>query len=500
MVSATKISANNTYPIHIYQEVYQIIEKLHKTNGNYRYGKPPKLVIREKKTNGASYNFKTHTLYLDTTMYFLCKRFGIQSNDALAFIVGHELAHCYMEHYHFIEQNHYHWITCNETDKEKNADIYSLFNCYVAGYFSHNLLPELLIELYKDYNLPDDIPGYPSKQDRQKSTQEIIEIVDELVSIYESANYLSMIGQYDLAAASYEYILKYYQGREVYNNLAINQVLQAMNFTDQDYDLYLYPLEIDWNIRIRKPKKDKGSGELDTVDWQYKMQYLKMAQTNFETAISLDPSYHLTKINRFSVFVLMQQYEMALSYYERQISRLELSKKYQEQSRLVLANCYAQIDSKKETASQLFDQLQLSSNTPLIYAATYNQRVLEDDICGLPLKRSCPKPIEIPLCYEDICVHRFQSQQPKIELPYGYTMTIDKGRNSETYQFYKKNATLFSLQKISDLSDNSIFYFKEDEEYHTMLNGEGYLIHCPEDRLVFKCSSNNALSEWVRYY
>ena len=295
-------------------QVKKIVKRLHKTNGNFLLGDAPRIVINKERKYGASYNPKLHRLSIDLELYDVCQTFGDKSMDALAFIIGHEMAHCYMEHPFFSEFNNYDKSNGSKIASEKGADIYGLFNAYLAGYESFQLIPEVINKIYDTYNLKDHLKGYPSRQERLTTATEVQAQIEELIDIYEAANFLSAIGEYNLAAASYEYILSYYQGREIYNNLGVNYALEAIYYVDMDFHFYLYPLEIDWNSRIKMPKKSPYE-DFD-MNLDYKYYNLWKAKTCFERAGKMDPSYITADINIMCVLAFYENYEGVIEYYE----------------------------------------------------------------------------------------------------------------------------------------------------------------------------------------
>jgi len=489
----------------VHAEVTKLVKHLHTVNGNFTLGGAPKVLINEKPGPGASYNPKLHRLSIDLKVYNICQSFGDQATDALAFIIGHEMAHCYMEHHFFSKFNNYHKCNGSELSPEKGADIYGLFNAYVAGYKSFDIVPEVISEIYKGYRLKDNLKGYPSKQERINIGQEVQTQIQELIAIYESANYLSAIGEYDLAATSYEYILKYYQGREVYNNLGVNYALEAIYFTDKDHDLYLYPLEIDWDTRIKKPKSDRGEGDLTEEEMDYRMAYLTKAKKMFEKAGRMDQSYYTADINIICVLTLMKEYEQAVAYYQqteksKKTTMYSVNAVQKESARLAMANAKANMPSKKEEADRIFAKLMTSENTQIAYQARYNQRILEEGKCGAPEDISCFEPITVPDYVDNVRTHRYRANTSSKELSDYYKITIDHLDNSTVYQYLKNESVVFTFQKVNTKPSADDDLLDTVEKGKIINSTDGYFIVCEDNRSVFYMSSKNKLNSWGKYY
>ena len=104
---------------------------------------------------------------------------GPDSLGAMAWLLGHELAHYYKDH---------HWsgdfgngladlpvgrtlkALSNQQKKrveiETEADYFGGFSGYVAGYNTFGIMPRALERLYTAYELDAELPGYPSLSDR----------------------------------------------------------------------------------------------------------------------------------------------------------------------------------------------------------------------------------------------------------------------------------------------------------------------------------------------
>jgi len=486
-------------------EITQLTQQLHQVNGNFIRGGVPKIIIKEQRGDGAAYNPVLHTLTLDLEVYNICQTFGDQSKDALAFIIGHEMAHCYMEHPFFSKFNSYHKCEGSTYSNEQKADVYGLFNAYLAGYNSFTILPEVIATIYKEYGLSDQLSGYPSKQDRMNTAIQSQKEIKNLIGIYESANYLSAIGKYRLAADSYEYILRFYQGREIYNNIAVNSALEGLNFTEKDYDLYLYPLEIDWNTRIKKPKKDRGGEDLTTNEMAYRMTCLSLAKENFEMAGRLDQSYFTSDINKIVVLTLMKRYKEAVDYYEQ----LEKSKKIlvhgineiqKESALLAVANAKAHLPAFNNEAREIFNALSMSENAQIAYQATYNLRVLEEGKCGAAEFISCQEPIAVPDYVDEIRLHRFKSNAEKIQLYHGIELLINPFHNSTVYQYHQNGSILFTFQQVNSESPAPKNILDESEKTKIVNTTNGYFIICETNRTVFYLTSDNQLKSWGKYY
>lgn len=83
-------------------------------------------------------------------------------------------------------------------------------------------------------------------------------MANELYQLFECANILIIQAEYKLADLCYRYILKKYQGAEIYNNLGLVSLYLAFELHDEEKDYYAYPFELDLNSNLTKIKRARG--------------------------------------------------------------------------------------------------------------------------------------------------------------------------------------------------------------------------------------------------
>ncbi|MBK9015481.1 MAG: hypothetical protein IPM82_16240 [Saprospiraceae bacterium] len=234
----------------------QILDKLYLAAGQYAIKKPG-LEMTKENMKVAAYYPARNVIVLDEKTYLLCRSLGKDSSHALAFVLGHELTHAFQIEVkiakattNFLSYDQTYKV---ETQTEKTADINGVFTAFLAGYRLSGVVPKLLPKLYEAYGLTGrTLRGYPSLEERSQSAKEVLDITDKLIDLYEASSYMLAAGYYDLAATNYEYILQYYEGREVYNNLGVLYLYQAMEHYLPQTDRFVYPIEIDAATLLKK--------------------------------------------------------------------------------------------------------------------------------------------------------------------------------------------------------------------------------------------------------
>lgn len=286
-----------------YRKVLNIYNKLVQARGDFRFPVPSfNLIGEERRVAGIDYN--ELNIILEEKALGVCNTFGAESDAAIAFLLAHELTHYYEKHAwrrSFAEDNKDLRIgldldkVTDAAANETEADYLGGFLAYSAGFGLFQKGSEIIQSLYKAYGLKNDIPGYPSLSDRQALSRRTAEKMASLVDVYDMANLLVATGKYSEAYEYYRYILLTYQSREIYNNLGVTAMLEAMKYFKETELKYRYPIELDL-------ESSAGKGD-PTLNMREKL--LRQAILHFDAAISLDPNYAPAFLNKANAFALL---------------------------------------------------------------------------------------------------------------------------------------------------------------------------------------------------
>lgn len=286
-----------------YRKVLNIYNKLVQARGDFRFPVPSfNLVSEERRVAGIDYD--QLNIVLEEKALGVCNTFGAETDAAIAFLLAHELTHYYEKHAwrrSFAEDNKDLKIgldldkVTDAAANETEADYLGGFLAYSAGFGLFQKGSEIIQSLYKAYGLKNDIAGYPSLSDRQTLSRRTAEIMASLVDVYDMANLLVATGKYTEAYEYYRYILLTYQSREIYNNLGVTAMLEAMKYFKETELKYRYPIELDL-------ESSAGKGD-PTLNMREKL--LRQAILHFDAAISLDPNYAPAFLNKANAFALL---------------------------------------------------------------------------------------------------------------------------------------------------------------------------------------------------
>ncbi len=281
--------------------------------GDIRMQKPS-LVINRRDGTMASFSADLIEVTLDEKAYNICTTFGKDSLNAIASLLAHELIHYYQKHdfsRHFAKEN-----AGLETAKqleflkegfkqETEADCLGGFLAFSVGYNTYGIMPELLKKAYQAYELPENLPGYPSLSERIKMVDGAMAQLRELQMVFETANLLTLLGNYAEASVYHRFILQTYQSREIYNNAGVNATLAALALIEPTDMPYMLPLELDPKSRLYAIKDNDQEKETR------KNALLKSALEHFERALLLDENYSTAYLNKACVLALKGEWEDA---------------------------------------------------------------------------------------------------------------------------------------------------------------------------------------------
>ncbi|MFK7949244.1 MAG: hypothetical protein AB8G11_16755 [Saprospiraceae bacterium] len=282
-----------------YQKIEKVYKKLAMFSGNGRTA--PTLYIEELNYNKdiiAYYDEENHIIVVEIELYnFLFQKYQDRFDDALALILGHELAHFYQHHSSGHGCTGYHTSSVNQ---EKEADKQGLYYAVQAGFQTTDIAIDVIEEIYKFYKLSKgEHCGYPSLEDRLQTIEDAIAEVEKSIEVYKTANFLMMLQEYQKAAILYEHIAKSFPTPEILNNIGVAYArigIKKMKLTLQ------YPLLIEEFTILSNQNID---GITPFEDYRTVKEYYERAKSAFRRATLLDEKYSLSYLNLACITHLM---------------------------------------------------------------------------------------------------------------------------------------------------------------------------------------------------
>ena len=307
-----------------YQIASQVYTDLVRARGDHRF--PPKLRIQrngfESKMKAAWFELgKWKAINIDENVYDLCRSFGTDSLNALAFVLGHELSHFYDRHDWGADfGNAFADLTVGKTiqelhltpkrkvELETEADTRGGFYGYVAGYNTLGIAGDLLSAIYHAYNWDEQMVGYPSLAERKAIALASQDSLARLVPIFEAGNHLLTLKAYEEAAQLFYHLVQAFPSREIWNNLGVARALGAIKLFMPGEVEFAYPLEFDADSRLSLGTAKGASSEQE----ERRNRLLAEAGNAFKKSKELDPRYATAFVNLACVLDLRGRYNAAL--------------------------------------------------------------------------------------------------------------------------------------------------------------------------------------------
>lgn len=294
----------------------EIYDRLVSARGDARYPVPI-LTLGTSEQNGAIMYYSVPEIMLEEKAYDVCASFGPDMDAALATVLGHELTHYYEKHgwrrgfvadYRDLQIKMKLDSLQEKVGYETQADYIGGFLAYTAGYGSFDKGPLLIQAIYDAYGLKDSLMhGYPAREDRKELSRRTAQKIKDLIEVFDMANLLTVVDLYAEARQYYNYVLKEYQSREIYNNLGVLGVLEARGKFKENEFKYHLPIELDLESSSAKGEPEEKAD---------REKLLAEALRNFNSAISLDPNYALAYLNKACAYALLGDYARAQFYAE----------------------------------------------------------------------------------------------------------------------------------------------------------------------------------------
>ena len=312
----------------------KVLDRLVEVIGDGR--PPPRLRLlssRDSRGLVAAYYPTSHQLLLGEQAYDLCLAQGPDFLNALAFLLGHELAHFYRDHGPIQDFGHRFadlemgktlrvFNPVQQLKQEAEADYFGGFAGHLAGYNPLANAPSFLAAIYASYALEDNLQGYPALSERQVIAQEAAESLQQLVPIFDAGHGLLLLGQYGAAFRCFAHISLTFPSREILNNAGVARALEALDLFEAQSLRFVYPFELDAQTRLGNGTKAGQSGMMAN---ELRLRLLTEAATWFTKARRKDKIYAAALINQACVASLLDEPDDALHWAKKALKKARQS-------------------------------------------------------------------------------------------------------------------------------------------------------------------------------
>lgn len=255
----------------------------------------------------AAYEVERRTIVIDPRAYQLCLDVVQGEEDALAFLIAHELVHAFQQRDlgydspgFFVQSTTLEeWAENRKRrwrDMETKADIWGAVLCYLSGYRVEEIIPAFIEDLYDTFELKDEDPLYDSRTERLAIAQRAQQDLKQALMLFEMANYLTVLQQYDKSIALYEYLISDFRSAEFYNNLGLSYIMMALPRLPAPYNTLPYPFTLDTETRLEQVIKKSQLSPAEMI---------RSGIEQFDAIDALTGEYLPMRINRAAAYHLL---------------------------------------------------------------------------------------------------------------------------------------------------------------------------------------------------
>ena len=274
----------------------------------------------------AEYDIVRKTIVIDPRAYQLCLDVVNGADDALAFLIAHELVHAFQHRDLGYESPGFFvksgtlkdWAENQKRrwrDMETKADIWGAVLCYLSGYRVEEIIPPFIEDLYQAFHLNDEDPLYDSRSERLAIAQRAQQDLKRAIMLYEMANYLTVLQQYDKSIRIYAHLVQDFRSAEFYNNMGLAYLLMALPGLGAPYNTLPYPFTLDTETRLEQAIKKSQLSPAEMI---------RSGIEQFDAIASLHEEYLPMRINRACAYHLLSGADPAQKTFHLQRAQADL--------------------------------------------------------------------------------------------------------------------------------------------------------------------------------
>lgn len=498
---------------HKYETAKMVFDSLVAGQGDFRRQRPS-LVMKNSERYVAWARPERAEIGLEELAYDICASFGVDSLNALAALLTHELVHYYKEHdwnRHFVKENE-DLSTAKKLEKleeglklETQADYIGGFMAYSVGFEVHGIMPELLKKIYAEtgYDLPKEIDGYPSLEERIAMSGNAMDQLKELQVVFEMSTYLNLLEYHEDASLYYNYILKDFQSRDIYNNAGVTALLSALPYFTKKEMPYGLPIELDPTSRLAKNTTRTN----DQSRVQEREKRIQQALEYFEWALLLDRQYPPAYLNTAAAYVLLEDWDEA-NYWIKKTSKQNLNEKMTADL-LVLKGIVAAQQEDLKGAKDWWEKATAASSN----LATVNLDVLEHGaiqgppkIYGFAAKKEQIEAVNVEKFLMETAPDKIIEINDRKACGYHlrpaskvYSHLVDAGNEYLIVQIVSEDFSGKSLEGIAIGDNLELLIEKYGIAERQVQTPEGAFYIYPDRKMIFQLNAMTGVQGWGIY-
>ena len=292
-------SVQSTEPPKFIKKVYDDIFRS-MSNGKI---KKPVLQVIEDSSKIIYYTPDLNAIVFSEKFARVMRSFGKDSMNAVAHVLGHELAHVILQQGDFLKLGSgYADAEFNEKLKnyqgllkdslalfERQADENAIFYAHISGYQTTHIAEKVLDSIYSSFKLKDKkLKNYPELSERIALVESSSKRMEVLLKLYDFGIIATLKGQFDQAIYFFDLIQnERFTSKEVLNNLGAVYLMKVKSILKDDFP-YDLPFQIDCSSSLTQ---QRGGPTDELID------LLEASKRCLDEAIKMDDHYYFSILN-----------------------------------------------------------------------------------------------------------------------------------------------------------------------------------------------------------
>jgi tetratricopeptide (TPR) repeat protein len=309
-INAQLYSKPPKFAVEVYNSIFNAMNDNRTERPELKLSNNPKEVATRipKDTEGES------VVVIGQGLIDIARSFGTDSSNALAHVLGHELAHVF-KHQNDLKRVGSGYAS-DELKREirelsdslsfnvfeRQADEYAVFYCHISGYRTVHIGAAVLDSIYQKFQLTDNkLRRYPSLIERKEIVRNSEKKMKALCMMYDDGMLALANGNIAGARGLFREILEnQFTSCEIYNNYGLCFLLEVINNLDTLSYPYSFPVQFDFQTNLNL-SLERG------LDEDLKSKLLR-AVDNFTKAISYSSNYYVGHLNMAVAYFLLEDY------------------------------------------------------------------------------------------------------------------------------------------------------------------------------------------------
>lgn len=277
----------------------------------------PTILVRRATSAGDVARFiPPATLEVGEKLLDICRTLGRDSLNALAYVLGHEMAHFQVKHSINLGFASSAQLATSRAGMEEEAERTGAFTAFLAGFDVQLAYRPILTKIYQSYRLPVQLPGYPSLAQRLQTAQRTFDALRPLYEVVRAGQLLMLTQQVEGAETAFRYLLQQYPSPELWNNRGVACLIRAIRRQSSEAGVFAYPFELDPIDRLRtgteRTRTEREEENASTGPPGQTTALLQEAVGYFQRALENNQMYTSAAINLACAYSLLENQEAAI--------------------------------------------------------------------------------------------------------------------------------------------------------------------------------------------